>query len=331
MPKKRLLIIGLGRQTIKDHIPAVLDHPDIEVVGVVEPNEKLLQEGSQNLGCKGFRSVKLALQMTDPDCALVSVPHNKYFEILTLLAKSHIATLKEKPLAMTTEEAEKIIELYRDNKTYLQICVQRRFSNLYETCSRLLSELGPIYSVYAEYTLNLKSLDINDLGWRANKAISGGGATLDLGYHTIDLLTNLFGKPKSIYSQLNFNSLPGEYSIDDSMKAMCMYSKNINANLFVTKIYNRKGEKVKVFGQSGYLFVDNRTVSLYTRGNDLIESHSFQAKEHEVKNQLNYFVESMDDTSRQHMNNSLLHDQIINMRIIDAIYKSHNEGKVVEL
>jgi predicted dehydrogenase len=323
--------VGLGKQTLKDHIPVISEHSELEIVGVVEPDTKLLQKESQKIGCKGFRSLKLALQMTNPDCALVSVPHNEYLSLLTLLAKNHVATLKEKPLAMNLSEAKQIIDLYKKHDTYLQICVQRRFSNLYETCSKLLSELGPIYSAYAEYTLNLKSLDIDDLGWRADKTVSGGGATLDLGYHTIDLLTNLFGKPKKIYAQLNFNSLPGKYTIDDSMKAMCLYDKNINANLFVTKIYDHKGEKIKIFGQKGYLFVDDRTVSLYTRENELVEAHNFQAKEHEVRNQLNYFIESMNDASKRSANDSLTRDQVVNMRIIDAIYESHSKGKVVKI
>lgn len=323
------MIIGAGKQMMKDHVPVILGNTDCEIISIVETNQKGLQVAAEFIGCPGFTRLEDALAFMKPDIAVVSVPHNQYWDILVPLAQNHIATLKEKPLGMSEKEGERIINLFSKNNTYLQICVQRRFSDLYDISKQLVERLGEVYSIYAEYNLDLLSLDKSALRWRSDKSISGGGATLDLGYHTIDLLTYLFGMPDKIYAQLNYNSLPGDYTIDDSMKAMCTYNEGkINANLVVTLIYRSRGEMVKVFGREGYVSVENGSVSLHDRHHNLIETHSFNSKDHEVKNQFNYFLSRVDkpvDFSKE----NILQDQLKNMKIIDAIYKSDSDNIIV--
>jgi predicted dehydrogenase len=329
----KIVIIGLGRQMVKDHIPAIQKRNDLEVVALVEKNKLTLKELSKTLGVPGFTNLKQALDETSPDFAIVSVPHDQYVAVLEELAKRHIATLKEKPLAMTYEEATRIVELYQTHKTYLQICVQRRFSHLYETTQSLLNEIGTIYSLYAEYTLDLKTLSSQSQGWRADKKIAGGGAALDLGYHTVDLLTTLFGMPDKIYAQLSYNSFPEDYTIDDSMKAMMTFRNGkINANMLTTKIFNKKGERIRIFGADGSVYIDDRKVSLMDHNFNEIESHTFSTKEHEVDSQLDFFVKSSQEPSMLSLvNNTLLKDQLDNMKIIDAIYKSSAKEEVIQL
>lgn len=329
----KIIIIGLGKQMLKDHVPAIKKRSDLEIVGLVEKNRATLKKVSSELDVPGFTDIITALKKTSPDLAVVSIPHNQYFNVLEELAKRHIATLKEKPLSMTYEEAKKIVELYQAHKTYLQICVQRRFSHLYETTQSLLNEIGVIYSLYAEYTLDLKTLSPESQGWRADRNIAGGGAALDLGYHTVDLLTTLFGMPDKIYAQLSFNSLPDAYTIDDSMKAMMTFRDGrINANMLTTKIFNKKGERVRIFGAEGSVYIDDRKVSLMDENFNEIESHSFNTKDHEVNSQLQYFIENSQKAAMiSIVNNTLLKDQLDNMKIIDAIYKSHEIEEVIQL
>lgn len=327
----RIMIIGLGNQTRKDHFPAILQRKDLKIVALVDKNTELLDGYGKNIGASIFDDVAVAIDATKPDLAIVSVPHNEYLSVLEVLAQNNIATLKEKPLAMTYEEASKIISLYKSRDTYLQICVQRRFSRLYETTKQLLELIGKIYAVDVEYTLNLTAQDMAT-GWRSDKTISGGGAALDMGYHSIDLLTYIFGVPDKIYAQLSYNSLGDDYSIEDTMKAMMTYKDGqINANIMVTKIFNKKSEKVAIFGSNGSVHVDGRTVTLFDKDANEIESHSFNSKQQEVDLQLDYFIKNAIHKALFDIKDQNLVDQLSNMRTIDAIYKSHSSGKVIKL
>ncbi len=200
MNKLKIIVIGLGRQMTKDHIPAVLRRSDVEITAVVDKNEELAKSVGEKLNVHYFTEIIDAISYAKPDLALVCVPHNAYFGILETLAKNHIATLKEKPLALTYEEGAKIINLYQANTTYLQVCVQRRFSKLYETAKEMVFSIGNVYSIYIEYALSLNAEDMKT-GWRADKNISGGGAAIDMGYHVIDLLTKIYALHDKLKAQ----------------------------------------------------------------------------------------------------------------------------------
>lgn len=327
----KVMIVGLGVQAQKDHIPAILRRNDVKIVALVDNNEQILSGCNENIGTEVFQDVRSAVVATSPDIAIVSVPHNQYFEILEVLAAHKVATLKEKPFAVTYAEASEIINLYKAHDTYLQICVQRRFSKLYETTKKLLDSIGNVYSVDVEYSLNLNAEDMAS-GWRANRLISGGGAALDMGYHSIDLLTYIFGVPDKVYAQLSYNSLGDDYSIEDTMKAMMTYSDGkINANVIVTKISNQKSETVRIHGAEGSVFVDGRTVRLFDKDSNEVEVHSFISKQHEVDAQLDEFISAGMRGHGLDTKDQGFIDQLSNMRTIDAIYKSHASNKVVRL
>ena len=327
----KVIVIGLGAQAQKDHIPAILRRKNLKIVALVDNDEKMLSACNEVIGTKAFQDVREAVRETQPDLAIVSVPHNQYFEILEILALNHIGTLKEKPFAVTYAEASEIINLYNTHDTYLQICVQRRYSKLYETTKKLLESIGNIHSVSVEYSLNLSAQDMAS-GWRANRLISGGGAALDMGYHSIDLLTYIFGVPDKVYAQLSYNSLGDDYSIEDTMKAMMTYADGkINTNVTVTKISNQKSETVRIYGSEGSVLVDGRAVRLFDKDSNEVEAHSFNSKQHEVDGQLDEFVDAYLRKNSLDTKDQNFIDQLSNMRTIDAIYKSHASGKVVSL
>lgn len=328
--KLKIIVIGLGRQMTKDHIPSILRRHDLEIVAVVDKNLELAEQVGKKLHVAYFAETKLAIDQTAPHVALVSVPHNAYFEILKTLAENHVATLKEKPLAMTFEEGQKILNLYQASNTYLQVCVQRRFSKLYEKAKSLIDQVGVIYSIYIEYCLSLTAEDMKS-GWRADKGMSGGGAVIDMGYHVIDLLTYILGAPDKVYAQLNYNSVGEGYTIEDTMKALMTFDNHINANIVITKVFNKKNEKIHILGNKGSLFINDGEVIMYGSDGVELESHTFIPNDDEIDQQLDYFLESYKKGSTSKTaNDKLLSDQMLNMMIIDAIYESSKEEKVIK-
>ena len=179
--------------------------------------------------------------------------------------------------------------------------------------------------------MNLDNLDRTVLGWRADRSISGGGATLDLGYHIIDLINHLFGLPNRVYAQLNYNSLDGEYDVDDFAKIMFEIG-GINANATITTIFHKKCERIKVFGKKGFIWIDDRTVSLVDRKCKVIETHTFRPNNIEISEQIRTFSDNIDfGPSVYWRGDTIIRDQIANIKIIDAIYLSHLSKSVIEI
>jgi len=164
-----------------------------------------------------------------------------------------------------------------------------------------------------------------------SKSLTNKESILDLMYYTIDLVTNLFGMTSRLYSQLNFKSLNQDYTINDATKVVLIYQDKINTTLMMSKIYMKKTERVRIFGDKGYVTLDDRTVNLLNTMGDILESHSFNTKESKVDAQLDYFITNLYNKKLNEIsNNKNLADQFINIKVIDAIYHSNEAQEVVK-
>ncbi len=114
------------------------------------------------------------------------------------------------------------------------------------------------------------------------------------------------------------------------MKALMTFNKQINANIVVTKISNQKSEKVRILGDKGSVYIDGRTVTLLDNNEHIIKSYTYSSKDDEMDQQLDFFIRNYSNKKFTNIkDNLLLSDQALNMRIIDAIYKSDEEEKVI--
>lgn len=99
MTKVKIALIGLGHQSCSDHLPAIMECSDLELVAVCDRNEKISIEISEKYNVPYFNSVDEMLLKVVPDIAIVAVPHDAYLPIIKSLAKKHIYIIKEKPFA----------------------------------------------------------------------------------------------------------------------------------------------------------------------------------------------------------------------------------------
>ena len=183
--KLKIIVVGLGHQSLDDHIPAISECECFELVGVVDIDEAKASEVGAAQAVPFASDTNALLDKLDlkPDAALVAVPHNGYLPIIKLLAEHKIHIIKEKPFAVSVEDALQIKDLIEINDITLQVTLQRRFNPIFYSFQQLIKRIGKLHSIEARYTLNIARLDE---GWRASRLYSGGGALVDLGYHYID-------------------------------------------------------------------------------------------------------------------------------------------------
>ena len=322
---KNVILVGLGHQMVNDHIPAILMRNDIKIAAIVDSKTEIARRYSEEYDVDFFINTNEIKDFSRYDFAIIAVPHNQYLPILDTFAKNGIPVLKEKPIAMNSNEAQKILKIFSENDTYLQICVQRRFSKFYDLVREMTKRIGRIYSINAKYTMNFRKLS----GWRNDIKIAGGAAVIDMGYHIIDILSDIFGRPDKVYAQLNHQSLGKDYTTDDGAKILMAYNDGkINTNVFMSSTYYKKSEVIEIMGCDGTIIIDGREVILLDKSGNEIEKHSFMDKKHEISEQLDYFIKNM---SSGFCEDILLRGQILNINIIDGIYRSANTEKVVKI
>lgn len=145
----RVGVIGLGRQSLNDHIPAVLRQNNLQIVGAVDTDEaahRNFQNSFPDLKdiAKLFTKIGDLIDM-GIDIAIVALPHNQYLETCGFLAKNKIPFMKEKPFARSLDEAVAIARI-PDIEKYCFTCTQRRFNPLYQKAHVRLKSFGRLAS-----------------------------------------------------------------------------------------------------------------------------------------------------------------------------------------
>lgn len=328
-----IIVIGLGHQSLDDHIPAIKESREFNLVGVVDINEELARRIGLEESVPYFTSIDGLLEQLDtrPDCALVAIPHSNYLSVIEKLATSKIHIIKEKPFAVSVEDAHKIKQFVEENNITLQVTLQRRFNPIFRSFKQLLRRIGKIHSIEARYTMNIARLDE---GWRASRLFAGGGALIDLGYHYIDLIVWYFGLPDSVTGKISTGNRDGqEYDVEDTAFVDFSYNNNgddtdrVLGSLIVSRVYPDKDESLISYGSKGSVAVRRgQVVRRDINGNEiecLTRTGSWPSA---LTDQLDEFAENIRDGSH----NGYIESRYLQQAaLVTAIYKSASEHESI--
>jgi predicted dehydrogenase len=251
-----VVVIGLGHRSLEGHIPAILASDMLSLVGVVDSDPERARKIGVELNVPFASSVDDYLQVTDapPETAIVAVPHCAYLPIVTSLASLGVHVIKEKPFAVSVEEARQLKKIVESTGISLHLTLQRRFDPVYLNFAQLVRRIGRVHAIEARYTMNITRLDE---GWRANRLLSGGGALMDLGYHYVDLVLWYFGLPDLVHCYCTGNNRLGQqYDTEDTAFVQFAYratgdGTDTVGSLVVSRVYPENEESLTGHGTTG--------------------------------------------------------------------------------
>ena len=192
-------IIGFGLSGKVFHAPFLHTHSGFNLKKIVERHN----EESKKIYpyVEIVRDFKDILNDSDIDLIVVATPNTLHFPMVKegLLAGKHVVV--EKPFTPTYREAEELINIARKVNRKIFVYHNRRWDGDFLTIKKILENklLGDI----AEYEAHFDrfSPKLKPGAWRTENK-PGGGILFDLGSHLIDQALQLFGKPGSIYADI---------------------------------------------------------------------------------------------------------------------------------
>lgn len=190
-------IVGAGFMGTT-HAKAYAKLSNVRVKYIVDQIADRSQALASAVGSQGITD--MAQLMTDPEVDLVDItlptPFHPMFVIQALQAGKHV--IVEKPLALTTEDGEKMITVARECGRMLMVAHVLRFQPEYAAIHRIVmsNRLG---KPRLGHTYRLSNMP----QWAAwfRDPQKTGGAVIDLQIHDVDFLNWLFGRPQNIYSR----------------------------------------------------------------------------------------------------------------------------------
>jgi len=278
MEKKKLGygLIGLGNIG-RLHLMALRNFPlwnplpnlKINLAGLFSTNAQENLLFSKDIGFETIKSDLLEfLDTPGLDVVDICTPNHLHKEQVLAAANKGKHIYCEKPLALNSGEAEKMVAEVEKNNLHHQLPFVLRFlPSIAKTRSILSSgKLGEIYRVKAEL-LHSGYLDPSrPFAWRLKKKSSGGGALADLGSHLIDLLLFLFddlritkAETKTLITQRidkkgNFQRV----DVDDWAHLSLLIPEGISASLEVSRLaVGKEGFRISIFGSQGALHLND--------------------------------------------------------------------------
>ena len=211
--------------------------------------------------------------LADPaiDIVHICVPSGLHAEIgvRALQAGKHV--IVEKPMDITLDACDKLLAAQRESGKRLAVISQHRFDKAsVEVKAALENELlGPM--VYAEARVPwYRTQEYYDSGdWRGTWALDGGGALMNQGVHTADLMRWLCGPVETVYAQAR--TLAHErVETEDVIAATLTFASGAVGTLSAsTAMYPGFAVRVGVYGTEGSAIIEGDMLHTLTTKNGL--------------------------------------------------------------
>ena len=192
----RLGMIGAGHFA-KAHVAALRELTErVQLTVAARRNAEQPFPEAQALGAT-LMPVDELVASDDVDAVTVCAPNHlhRQFAEAALAAGKHVFC--EKPLAMTLEDADALLEAAGHSRQVLMVGHVTRHLPVYMAVAEIL-ESGRLGALRAAYVNRMHSGE--GRWWRMNPEV-GGGVVFDLLVHDFDLLTWYMGRPDSVVAR----------------------------------------------------------------------------------------------------------------------------------
>jgi predicted dehydrogenase len=266
----------------KAHSHAYKDLPfffDLDAEPVMQAisgrDEAGVKAAAQKMGWKSYETDwRKLIERDDIDLIDIVTPNNTHAEMAIAAAEAGKHVLCEKPLAMTVEQSERMLEAVRKNNVVHMICHNYRFAPAVQYAKKLIAQgkLGRIYHMRATY-LQDWIMDPNfPLVWRLRKEVTGSGTLGDIAAHILDLARFLVGEFKEVsgmmetfikerplgemagglQAQIEAGKM-GEVDVDDAAAFLARFENGAMGVFEATRFAggNRNGNRFEINGEKG--------------------------------------------------------------------------------
>ena len=185
-------VIGAGGIARTRTIPGMVLADNAKLTAIMDVNESLLQEMAEKYHVKGYTSVSDLLADPEVEAVYIASPVFAHLEQIRLAAAAGKHILVEKPAGRTTEECKEMIRICEEAGVKGGVAFMMRFHTYHQQIKRLIAEgvIGQVVSARAQQIFWYPDLPNC---WRQQKALSGGGALMDVGVHNIDVIEYIVG------------------------------------------------------------------------------------------------------------------------------------------
>jgi predicted dehydrogenase len=340
-PPLRVGIVGLVHGHVHGFLAQSLHSPEVEIVGVAEPDARLLSQSAARYGFDRsmlFADLEEMLQKVHPQAVLVYTNTYDHRRVVEICARHGVPVMMEKPLAVSLEDALAMEKAAHAGKIQVLVNYETSWYRSNHAAYDLVHEraLGDVRKVVVHDGHNgPKEIGVEPefLAWLTDPKLNGGGALFDFGCYGADLMTWLMnGERPQTVTAVTQQLKPEIYSrVDDEATIILTYPK---AQAIIQASWNWPFDRkdMEVYGQKGYVITVKRDdIRMRRSGNDSAEEQiAAKPVPAPYDNSLSYVRAVILDGAKPDGLSSL-ETNVTVTEILDAARRSAKDGKTITL
>lgn len=249
-------LIGGGNISLT-HARAVAEIPGAELVAVHGSNQQKIEQLCGEFGGNACTDFQSFLGHRPLDMVVIGSPSGLHAEQGIAAAMRGLHVLVEKPIDITTKRADLLIAECEKAGVKLGVIFQDRFKSSVRQLKQLISEgkLGRLLLADARVKWYRPPEYYRNSRWRGTWKLDGGGALMNQGVHTVDLLLWLLGDVQNV--QARTATLLHAIETEDTAIALLEFSSGVAGVLqATTAAYPGYPRRVEITGSEGTLILE---------------------------------------------------------------------------
>jgi predicted dehydrogenase len=187
--------IGCGGNA-RGHMNTIKGMEDAKIVAVCDVRQESAKSAAEFVGAEAYTDLNVMLERKDLDAVYISIPVFAHGEPEMAVIKRGLPFLVEKPVAISLDIAEKVLDAVEKNKLITCVGYQLRYAGSVGVTKELLKG-KTINMVIGKYWCNS---GVGDPGIWLRQMGKSGGQLVEQATHTIDMMRYLAGEVKEVFA-----------------------------------------------------------------------------------------------------------------------------------
>ncbi|RPE81961.1 Gfo/Idh/MocA family protein [Vulcaniibacterium tengchongense] len=324
-------LCGLGRLSTDQLAPALAKTKYCRLAGIVTGTPAKAEAWKARYGIPAahvysYETMHRMADNPDIDVVYVVTPNGLHGEHAIAAAQAGKHVFCEKPMEISVERCQRMIQACRGAGRLLGIAYRCRFEPHHLECIRLARErvFGRPLIVQAGFGIKVG----DDAGWRLRRELAGGGALMDVGIYALQATRYLTGEEPVLVSAVETRTDPAKFAeVDESLVWTTRFPSGVVA--YCSTSYNAGGiQNMRVNAERGWFELDPAFFYGGLRGR--------RSDGQEIRfPRIDMFAAEMDDFARCILEGRPTRvpgeEGLRDVRIMQAIYESARTGRAVSL
>ena len=248
----RLGVISFAHGHVNRYCQVIADYDDADVVAAWDEDHERGQTHAAEFGLDWMPDLDQMLARADIDAVFVTSPTNKHAEHVIAAAEAGKHVLLQKPMALTLEDCDAIIDAVERTGVKFSMCYQMRGDPINQKMKALIDEgaVGNIAVIRRRHAIPalLMPSFAQSGNWHMDP-IQNMGMFMDDASHAADWFYWMLGRPVSVMAEID--NIVTDVAPDDNGVAIYRFSKGEMGILFNSSTQLAAEATTEIYGDAG--------------------------------------------------------------------------------